>query len=53
MKFQPKRKNTEKVHIGVDFPPDKYASIKKEAQKNDLSIKEFCRQAISYAMGWK
>lgn len=53
MKFKPTPKNTERVHIGVAFPPDKYEKIKKEASKNGLSIKEFCRQAISFAMGWK
>lgn len=52
MKFKPVNKNKEKRHIGVDFPPNKYNEIKDEAQKSGVSIKEFCRQAISHCMGW-
>lgn len=53
MKFKPTPKSKDKRHIGVEFEPEKYEKISQAAKKSDVSIKEFCRQAIAYAMGWK
>lgn len=54
MTFKAKAKTKDqKKHITVDLPPAKYALLVKSAKDSGVSIKEFCRQAVAYAMGWK
>lgn len=51
-KAKPKAQETKK-HITVNLPSDKYALVAQSAKESGVSIKEFCRQAVAYAMGWK
>lgn len=54
MTFKIKSKIQErKRHITINLPVDKYSLVAKSAKDSGVSIKEFCRQAIDYALGWK
>jgi hypothetical protein len=44
------RHKPEKSHVLVEFTPDDYEDLKFRAKSAGVSIKDYCRQAIAYAM---
>lgn len=45
---QPKK--DPKGHILLDLKPEVYLEVKKVADANGVSMKEFCRQAVRFAL---
>lgn len=52
MKFIPKEKQKKK-HVTIDLPINQYFVLTKKAKESNISIKEYCRQAIAYIIGEK
>lgn len=48
--FKPIEKETRTLTINVSLTGEEYSRVNREATRRDLSKREFCRQAIFFAL---